>query len=309
MNPIIRIDGLVKEYRDVTALDNVSLDCPSGIIGLLGPNGAGKSTLIKILMGLVHPTSGYATIFGLDCRRDAKKLHKKIGILHEKPRFPSTFTATQFLQYVCELYNTLNSKERVHLVLDMVGLSAENDQKIANFSAGMVQRLGLAQALVSSPNLVILDEPTANLDPIGRINILKQIRQLHEEADTSFLISSHILHDLEQICDYIILIDSGKVLLHDWMKKIISQPSHNIVEIKFRENHVFENLPDLIQSVMVERKDSRTALFQVENLEEFERRLFEWAVREKVIVQQFMVESNLEQIYTNFFLKRGEDKS
>ncbi|MFX1566207.1 MAG: ABC transporter ATP-binding protein [Promethearchaeota archaeon] len=309
MEPIIKTDGLVKEYRHVTALDDVSLTCPSGIIGLLGPNGAGKSTLIKILMGLVLPTSGQASIFGLDCRRNTKDLHKRIGILHEKPNFPSTFTANQFLQFVCELYEVTNSRERIHTVLDMVDLLVNRDEKIGNFSAGMVQRLGLAQSLIGTPDLVILDEPTANLDPLGRVKVLRQIRQLHEEFRTSFLISSHILHDIERVCDYIILIDLGTILLQEWLQKLISSSSSNTVKVQFRESGAFRQLPEPIQSVLIEQLDSRTALFFVEDMDVFEQRLFDWTVQNKIIIQQLLVESNLEQIYTTFFQERRTDKT
>jgi len=206
---VIEADGLTKRFGNVHALRGLNLRVGKGVMGLVGPNGAGKTTTIGILLGLLKPDGGKALIFGFDCWRDSFEVRSRVSVLHEKPVYPSSFTGRRYLEYVAEFYGIANPKEQAARLLSVVGFSGAADRKISTYSAGMVQRIGLAQALIGEPELVILDEPTANLDPIGRAEFLEKIRELHQEQSISFLISTHILGELERVCDNVAIIDRG----------------------------------------------------------------------------------------------------
>ena len=208
---IVRADGLTKRFGNVHALRGLNLRVDNGVTGLVGPNGAGKTTTIGILLGLLKPDGGKALIFGFDCWRDSFEVRSRVSVLHEKPVYPDSFTGRRYLEYVAEFYGIANPKEQASRLLGVVGFSEAADRKISTYSAGMVQRIGLAQALIGEPKLVILDEPTANLDPIGRAEFLEKIRELHQEQSISFLISTHILGELERVCDNVAIIDRGIV--------------------------------------------------------------------------------------------------
>jgi len=208
---VIEADGLTKRFGNVHALRGLNLRVGKCVTGLVGPNGAGKTTTIGIFLGLLKPDGGKAQVFGFDCWHDSFEVRRRVGVLHEKPVYPGSFTGRRYLEYVAEFYGITNPKEQAVRLLSTVGFSEAADRKINTYSAGMVQRIGLAQALIGEPELVILDEPTANLDPIGRAEFLEKIRELHQEHGISFLISTHILGELERVCDQVAIIDRGVV--------------------------------------------------------------------------------------------------
>ncbi len=208
---IVEAKGLAKRFGNVHALRGLNLRVGKGVTGLVGPNGAGKTTTIGILLGLLKPDGGKALVFGFDCWRDSFEVRRRVRVLHEKPAYPGSFTGRRYLEYVAEFYGIRNPEEQAVRLLSSVGFSEAADRKINTYSAGMVQRIGLAQALIGEPELVILDEPTANLDPIGRAEFLEKIRELHQEHGISFLISTHILGELERVCDQVAIIDRGVV--------------------------------------------------------------------------------------------------
>jgi ABC-2 type transport system ATP-binding protein len=209
---LIAVSGLVKNYGKVKALRGITFKVDKGITGLIGPNGAGKTTTIKILLGLISADGGEATAFGLNCWKDRDKILEKIGVLHEKPRFPTWVTGRKYLEYVAKIKNTSNVKEEIECTAKICGLADFIDRKISTYSAGMMQRLGLADALIGNPEIVILDEPTANLDPLGRSDVLRKIKQLAKEEDISFIISTHVLSELERICNSVVILNEGLVL-------------------------------------------------------------------------------------------------
>lgn len=211
---LIEVKELVKCYGKIEALRKVTFKVTDGVTGLVGPNGAGKSTLIKIILGLISADSGQAAVFGLDSWRERNKVLGRVGVLHEKPRFPSWVTGREYLEYSAELKGVSGVAEEIERVSEVYGLVSFIDRKISTFSAGMVQRLGLADALIGKLELVILDEPTANLDPLGRLEVLNRIRQMRDEEDMSFLISTHILSELERVCDSVIILNEGVILAY-----------------------------------------------------------------------------------------------
>ena len=193
---IIKTTNLTKYFGKAIALNELNLCVPKGISGFIGKNGAGKTTTISILLGLLKPNLGEAIVFDMDCWRESYEIRRKLGVMHEVNAYPGNFSGKRFLEYVASIYGVSQIGQRVKESLEDVGLAEVKDKPIKTYSAGMFKRLGLAQALIGYPELVILDEPTANIDPSGRIELLEKIKEMHVEYGTSFLISTHILSDL-----------------------------------------------------------------------------------------------------------------
>ena len=204
--------GLSKRYGRQVALAGLDLDVePGQVVGLLGPNGAGKTTTVKILTGLVTPTGGTATLFGVGVAEPAAR--RRLGYLPEHFRFPLWLTGLQLLRYHSRLAGRDPRQDHARLqeLLERVGLGGRGDERIGGYSKGMTQRLGLAQALVGDPDLVLLDEPTSAMDPLGRREIREIIRGLAGDG-VAVLLNSHLLSEVELVCDHVIVIDRGRVL-------------------------------------------------------------------------------------------------
>lgn len=204
--------GLRKVFGDKVAVRNLSLDVPRGeVFGFLGPNGAGKSTSVKMLLGLVKPTSGKASILGKPCG-DVPTRHK-IGFLPEHFRFYDWLTGGELLRLHGRLYGMSHTelRARVPALLDLVGLSAHHGKRLHEFSKGMLQRIGLAQALLNNPELIFLDEPTSGLDPVGR-RLVRDIIKAQRERGATVLLNSHLLSEVEITCDRVAFIKHGEVL-------------------------------------------------------------------------------------------------
>ena len=217
--PALTVSSLSKTYRTgllrrsgVQALDDVSLAVEEGaIFGLLGPNGAGKTTLVKILLGLVHPTRGTAHLF--DRPAGAPEARNRIGFVPENHRFPGFFTAVQTLHAYGRLADVPRAtrKQRIPALLDRLALDGRGDSKVKTFSKGMLQRLGLAQALLNEPDLLFLDEPTGGVDPVGRRAIRDIVLELRDEGKTIFL-NSHLLSEVEKVCTQIAILRDGSLV-------------------------------------------------------------------------------------------------
>lgn len=217
--PIIEIDSLTKDYetgfarkRKIRALDGLSLTIePGQIFGFLGANGAGKTTTLKLLMGLIFPTAGTARILDRDISDTS--MHARIGYLPENPYFYDYLTAREFLNYCGELFgmNRREREQRTESLLTRVNLETKNwDRQLRKFSKGMLQRVGLAQAIVNDPEIVFLDEPMSGLDPVGRREVRDLIASLRGEGKTVFM-CSHILSDIEVLCDGVAILKSGRL--------------------------------------------------------------------------------------------------
>ena len=201
----------------MTALDGLTVSVAPGVTGLVGANGAGKSTLIKILLGLVPPTEGQATVLGHDCQTSGEAIRALLGYMPEHDCLPPDVTATEFVTHlgrVSGLPPTV-AKERAAESLRHVGLHEERYRLIGTYSTGMKQRVKLAQALVGAPRLLLLDEPTNGLDPAGRTAMLELIGRIGTEFGISIVVASHLLGEIERICDHLVAIDSGRLLRAD----------------------------------------------------------------------------------------------
>ena len=212
---IIKTEGLSKRYNGVAALQDLSLAVPPhSIFGFLGPNGAGKSTAIKLLLGLARPTSGAGTIFGLDIARDSLEIRRRVGYLAQEPRYYDRMTARETLRFVARLFYA-GPKEaverRIAETLELVGLDGKADRPIRGFSGGERPRLGIAQAYINHPDLLILDEPAAALDPLGRRDVLQVMERLREH--TTIFYSTHILEDVERVSDRVAILNRGELVV------------------------------------------------------------------------------------------------
>lgn len=223
MEHVIECRGLVKRFGLVWALRGLDLAVPRGrVFGLIGPNGAGKTTTIRICLGLLRPDAGEARLFGEDPWNNPAA-RARVGVLHEHMAFPAFLRVARFLEHVARIYGVGEPRKAALEALELVGLKEAADRRISALSAGMRQRLGIAQALIHRPELVITDEPTANLDPLGRAELLDLIARLHREEGVSFLISSHILPELARVCDSIALIHQGRVFLTGRLDELMAK--------------------------------------------------------------------------------------
>jgi ABC-2 type transport system ATP-binding protein len=211
--PVITVTGLTKRYGRVTALDEVSCTVTGGITGLLGANGAGKSTLIKILLGLVEPDSGTATVLGYDVARHGLRAREHIGYMPEHDCLPADVSAAEFVAHMAQLSGLppRQAWTRAADTLRYVGLDEERYRPIGGYSTGMRQRVKFAVALVHDPRLLLLDEPTNGLDPAGREQMLELIRRTGRGQGMAILMATHLLADVERVCDHVLVLDGGRL--------------------------------------------------------------------------------------------------
>ena len=221
---ILSVSDLTKRFGNIVALDRLTLSMSHGIFGLIGPNGAGKTTLLRVLLGLIKADGGEANVLGLDVNDESFDIRRRVGVLHEHPIYPPSLTAGRYLERVSRLYDARGDPSEL---LELVGLLDAKQRKIGDLSAGMRQRLGVAQALIGKPDLVFLDEPTSNLDVIGRTELLRTILHVHESAGVSFCIISHVLSELERICSDVAFINAGRAVVVGPLHEVISKFAAN----------------------------------------------------------------------------------
>jgi ABC-2 type transport system ATP-binding protein len=211
---LLRIEGLTKRYPSALALDDLSIEVPRGRIGLVGANGAGKTTMFRLLLGLAHPTEGRVEVCGIDVASDPIGVRAQLGYMPEHDCLPLDQTAADVVSTFGEMSGlpARAARQRASDILDLVGLDEARFRPISGFSTGMRQRTKLAQALVGDPELVLLDEPTAGLDPLGREDMLALVARLGTFG-ISVLMATHLLDDVQQVCDYVVMIDGGKLVV------------------------------------------------------------------------------------------------
>ena len=231
----IELKGLRFRYGAVQALDGVDLTIGSGACGLLGPNGAGKSTLLRILLGFLAPEAGEGRVLGRDIRRDPFAIRRLVGYMPEDDCFLPGLDAVSFTAYFGELSGMprREAMKRAHDVLFYVGLGEARYRLLDTYSAGMKQRLKLAQALVHDPRLLFLDEPTANLDPRGRAEVLDLIKEISSRKDINVLISSHVLSDIEATCSDVVILNKGRVAAQGKLEAL-KQVDFSLFELRIK---------------------------------------------------------------------------
>jgi len=232
--PVIATEALTMRYGGtVTALDQLTVSIRPGVTGLVGANGAGKSTLIKILLGLLEPTSGQASVLGLSCATEGFAIRSITGYMPEHDCLPPDVSATEFVTHLGRMSGlpATVARERAADSLRHVGLYEERYRQVGTYSTGMKQRVKLAQALVAAPGLLLLDEPTNGLDPAGRSQMLELIARIGSEFGISILVASHLLREIEQICDHLVAVDGGRLLRADSVSEVTRASQVLLIEV------------------------------------------------------------------------------
>jgi len=237
---VIEIEKATKRFGKITALSDLNVVIDGKVNGLIGPNGAGKTTLLNVLLGLTRLDSGKVRVLGLDVSSELSEIKKKVGFLPESPGFPTSFTGEGFLIKVARLRHIQEPRKRVKEVLNVVDLSHAGKRAIRTYSSGMYQRLGLAQAIIGDPELIVLDEPAANLDPIGRMDVLRVIDEYSKNRGVSFLLSTHILYEVEKSCDWVGLMEGGRVRESGSIDELIQKSSKQVFRIVVSDPKLFE---------------------------------------------------------------------
>lgn len=306
---MIEICNLTKSYGSKKALDDISFTVSKGeIVGFLGPNGAGKSTTMNILTGYISSTSGSVTIDGHDILDEPKKVKQCIGYLPEQPPLYQDMAVWDYLSFVYDLKKITNQEKQVHIqnVVDKVGIDNVKNRKIANLSKGYKQRVGLAQALLGDPEVLVLDEPTVGLDPKQIIEIRNMIEELGEEH--TVILSSHILSEISAVCERVIIINQGKIVAEDTPEHLSEQfatKSKMQLRIAGEEEDIINTLKDIVGIQKIRRfgqKEEGSFDFEIETDSkidtEFNKQLFfVFAEKGMPILMQKEEETTLEDIF------------
>ena len=300
----IRIEGLHKRFGEVQALDGLSLSVERGsVYGFLGPNGAGKTTTIRILAGLARADAGHAWIDGLEVTADRRKVAGCMGYLPQDPAFYPWMTAREFLDHVGRVFGlpTGERKTRTDELLQLVGLARDADRRVGGFSGGMGQRLGIAQALVNQPPVLLLDEPVSGLDPAGRKELLQLIE--HLRGQSTVFMSTHILADVERVCDTVAIIDRGRLLAEAPQQELLGRYVVPAFEIEVGNGlaeqlaawaDTAKSLPWVV-SVSLKRTIARVV---VNDLETARRELLASAVAGGLVLDRYeVVRPSLEDVF------------
>lgn len=309
----VRIQGLRKTFGSVLALDGMDLTVqPNTVFGFLGPNGAGKTTTIRILAGLARPTEGRAWVMGKDAVAEHHEIARRIGYLPEDPAFYPWMTPRELLDHVGRIFflPAKARKRRIDELLEVVDLAPAGDRRIGGFSRGMRQRLGLAQALVNQPEVLMLDEPVSGLDPVGRKETLELIGALGERC-TVFM-STHILTDVERVCDTVGVINQGRLVAGASREELISRYALPVFEMEWDRSSVGQAAPWLdelrnapwVNSVSV---DDRTVRVVVNDKEKAKRVLMNRIVQAGVVLTRYeLVRPSLEDVFFQLIGEREE---
>ncbi|MCC7031140.1 MAG: ABC transporter ATP-binding protein [Chitinophagaceae bacterium] len=229
MSFAISLQNVTKKFNDFVAVDNLNLTVNRGdIYGFLGPNGSGKSTTLRMIMGLISPTTGNISLFGTALSENRSEIMRKVGCIIEKPDFYTYLTAHENLKLFARAHQLHYTESQYQDLYQLVGLYKREQGKVKTFSHGMKQRLGLAQALLHNPEMIILDEPNTGLDPQGIIDLRKLIMQLNAERGMTVLFSSHILTEVQEICNHMIVINKGKTIAQGNVQQLISSESLHV---------------------------------------------------------------------------------
>ncbi len=270
----IVVENITKIYGKQKALDDISFEVKAGeIVGLLGPNGAGKSTMMKIITCFIPPTSGIVSVYGFDIFEQSLEVRKRVGYLPENNPLYTDLYVKEYLEFIAGIYKIPNIKERIKEMIAITGLEVEQNKKIGALSKGFRQRVGLAQALIHDPDVLIMDEPTSGLDPNQLIEIRNLIRQIGKEK--TIMLSTHIMQEVEAICNRAIIIDKGKIVADDSTEKLSLKTSgYQTISVEFNKpvnidlirsingiNDVLKK-SDTIFEIQSEAGDIREAVFQ-----------------------------------------------
>jgi ABC-2 type transport system ATP-binding protein len=284
------------------AVKNLDLRVETGqIFGFLGPNGAGKSTTIRMLLSLVSPTKGMFEIFGVNPYNKGVKLYSKVGALVEESNFYQYLSGYQNLKLLGDLSGNV-TKTRIEEMLDLVGLTEKSHIKVKKYSHGMKQRLGIAQAFLHHPDLIILDEPTSNLSPEGIKDIRDMIRHYNEEYGTTFFISSHRLFEIQQICSHMAVVDEGQIIVQGSVNDILQNTEYFITELETSD--LEKSAKILEEEKLAEDIIINHGKLKVHTSPENRPKIVELLVKNKIEVSTVVPRTNLEDYYLSLIKER-----
>ncbi len=294
----VEVKDLHFSYGKIQALRGIDIKLPQGAIGLLGPNGAGKSTLLRILLGFLVPDSGEGRVLGYDIRNQQTMIRRFVGYMPEDDCFIPGMDAVSFTSYMGELSGMPRQEamKRAHEVLYYVGLEESRYRMLETYSAGMRQRLKLAQCIVHDPKLIFLDEPTSGLDPQGRKEILELIMDISSKKDIQVLISSHILPDIEQTCSYVVILNKGAMAAQGQISEL-KEVRYSLYEMKIKgEEKAFLDRLTKMDSQVEQTADKLLKVYLPPGTDPQE--IFKIAVEEKVQVRHFVKsQTSLEDLF------------
>jgi ABC-2 type transport system ATP-binding protein len=296
----IVVQGVSKYYGDQKALDQISFEVRTGeIVGFIGPNGAGKSTMMKIITGFIPASSGKVIVNGLAVEADNLEVKKQIGYLPENnPLYPEMYVR-EYLGFVASIYKSaISPKNQTDNIIVLTGLAPEQNKKIGSLSKGYRQRVGLAQALIHNPAVLILDEATTGLDP----NQIVEIRNLIQEVgkEKTVMLSTHIMQEVEAICDRVIIIDKGIIVADEEKSNIYSKLKHprQVIQVEFDKEPGYLSLTDIPNVSNIKKISNNTWLIEAETDEDLRPSLFNFAVKNNLMVLSMnKQESNLEEVF------------
>jgi len=296
----IVVQGVTKLYGEQKALDNVSFEVNTGeIVGFLGPNGAGKSTMMKIITGFIPASSGKVLVNDLEVGTENPEVRRQTGYLPENnPLYPEMYVR-EYLGFVASIYNTGESKKKlINNIIDLTGLAPEQKKKIGSLSKGYRQRVGLAQALIHNPGVLILDEPTTGLDPNQIVEIRNLIKLTGKEK--TVMLSTHIMQEVEAICDRVIIIDKGKIVANEEKSRIYSvmRRPKQVIHVEFDKDIMESELAEIANVSSVKQLKKNLWLIEAEGDEDIRPSLFNFAVKKNLTVLSLQKqESNLEEVF------------
>lgn len=298
----IKIDGLIKRFGDFIAVDNININIKEGeIYGLLGPNGAGKSTTIGIMCGLLKPTNGKIEILGVDVTKSMKNQNKLIGLVPQEIALYGELTAYENLKFFGQLYNLKGREleESIDRVLDFIGLQDVKKNVANTFSGGMKRRLNIGCALIHSPKIVIMDEPTVGIDPQSRNHILESVKKLNESGVT-VIYTTHYMEEVELICNKIAIIDKGKVIAEgtkEELKNIVSDTNKLVISVNYIDKLNLNNLKSIRGVRLVEIVDGKLEITSSKEINNLNEILMELSKEDIEILGIEQKEINLETIF------------
>lgn len=304
----IETNDLTKRYGSLTAVNKLNLKVKTNTIhGFLGPNGAGKTTTIKLLVGLLKPDEGTISIFGQEVVGDRPDVRLRMGYMPELPKFPKHLTGYELLDIYGKMYglNVQERREQVPRLLEMVGLEDRGNDRIGKYSKGMQQRIGIAQALINNPELVIMDEPSLGLDPVGMVEVREIMKAIVKRGMTVF-ISSHLLHEVQQVCSHITIINRGITIASDTLENMSNQllgPSTLEVEVTKLTDAIVKNVKKVPFVSSISKEDNKLVI-QVEKQEDVRPQVSEAVTKSGgVIVTMNLKERNLEDVFMKLIIK------
>lgn len=304
----IETSDLTKRYGSLTAVNKLNLKVKTNTIhGFLGPNGAGKTTAIKLFVGLLKPDEGTISIFGQEVVGDRPDVRLRMGYMPELPKFPKHLTGYELLDIYGKMYglNVQERREQVPRLLEMVGLKDRGNDRIGKYSKGMQQRIGIAQALINNPELVIMDEPSLGLDPVGMVEVREIMKAIVKRGMTVF-ISSHLLHEVQQVCSDITVINRGITIASDTLENLSNQllgPSTLEVEVTKLTDVIVKNVKKVPFVSNVSKEDNKLVI-QVEKQEDVRPQVSEVVTKSGgVIVTMNLKERNLEDVFMKLIIK------